>query len=69
MKPIGRRPWEESGDSLDHVHDLLAVVQPDVVVWDGHPLESHLKHVNYLEMIAEQSSTILLVSAFVVDGI
>ena len=39
----------ESGDSLDHVHDLLAVVQPDVVVRDGHPLESHLKHESYLE--------------------
>ena len=29
---------------LDHVHDLLAVVEPDVVVWDGHSLESDLRH-------------------------
>ena len=27
---------------LDHVHDLLAIVEPDVVVWDGHSLEGHL---------------------------
>ena len=29
--------------SLDHVHDLLAVVEPDVVVRDGHSLESDLR--------------------------
>lgn len=31
-------------DSLDHVHDLLAVVKPDVMVGNGHPLEGHLEH-------------------------
>ena len=33
-----------TSDSLDHVHDLLAVIEPDVVVWDGHSLESDLIH-------------------------
>ena len=29
-------------DLLDHVHDLLVLVQPEIVVGDGHPLEGNL---------------------------
>ena len=30
-------------NSLDHVHDLLVLVEPQVVVGDRHPLEGHLE--------------------------
>jgi hypothetical protein len=30
---------------LDHVHDLFVLVEPEVVVWYGHPLEGHLLRV------------------------
>jgi hypothetical protein len=29
-------------DLLDHVHDLLVLVEPKVMVGDGHPLEGDL---------------------------
>ena len=29
-------------DLLDHVHDLLVLVEPEVVVGNGHPLEGDL---------------------------
>ena len=34
-------------DSLDHIHDLLAVVEPDVMVGNGHPLEGDLQNIIY----------------------
>ena len=31
--------WHIFRDLLDHVHDLLALVEPQVMVGDRHPLE------------------------------
>ena len=33
--------------SLDHVHDLLAVVEPDVMVGNCHPLECDLENITW----------------------